>query len=866
MRKFIDKTKIIIVAALCLVISASVFAGCGTFFQPTDYEFGFNEPSKILYVGDVWRIKNDDFSVDQTTESFGISDISVTQQSSSDENQTKVVSVNGKTVTAVSAGTATVVATAANGKTAECTITVRDKLRSFSLEARERAVKVGEEATIFAILNDTDVANSGVHWNIGGTAPTYSGGEYSLVGNSAGKTYVTASYTATGKTLTAETDVYFYDATGSEFDVDGIDVTKTESSSGAVFALGGISEGTAAIEWTINDIPATEFTDKTALTVSPTEAGKYEIGVSVNGSALSCEPYVKSGARVPSGVTVDFDRNDRNILVSWDKAGEDEVFTVEYRVAGGKWKSAQTVGNSVLLNRYSDSSFSSFAIDLTKTTEYRVRSDGNGSYLEQSDFSTVVSVEPIKLEAISYINRKWYGGNYYITSDDEFCAIYDYFMLFREQPVNGSTSGGEEVYLGYESKYTLDRLCTIAFNRANYTGSYSTGYSKTGNILKITITFNTVSEPSVSTANKEKNTALNGFVPHLSKTGWGETDLPIESVSETAAVETTDQLYRVVEAGVKPVPKEGSRAEEYYALAKATVREITDPEMNDYEKVHAIYDWILSRVVYATYASNVTEISEAVKVDAFYLEGVFDNGFYAVCDGRSKAVSLMCNLAGVKCIRVVGTAGEADRYGNRGGHAWNKVCADGKWYAVDTTWGDVSTTFNYGVYTYSREIETHAYLFKTDRQLATSHFENPYGVYPKTAAVPYDVYDTMTFAANGAEYACRLTDEENADTLGEALKSYIKSELRSGKRSFSLPYAVYDKATKTVSIKKENIKSEFVTTEFSVAGNYEGGASAAKETIAKIITPSGGLFGFSQELGNISFTDGNAVRITAWKK
>lgn len=117
MRKFIDKTKIIIVAALCLVISASVFAGCGTFFQPTDYEFGFNEPSKILYVGDVWRIKNDDFSVDQTTESFGISDISVTQQSSSDENQTKVVSVNGKTVTAVSAGTATVVATAANGKT-----------------------------------------------------------------------------------------------------------------------------------------------------------------------------------------------------------------------------------------------------------------------------------------------------------------------------------------------------------------------------------------------------------------------------------------------------------------------------------------------------------------------------------------------------------------------------------------------------------------------------------------------------------------------------------------------------------------------------------------------------------------------------
>lgn len=599
--------------------------------------------------------------------------------------------------------------------------------------------------------------------------------------------------------------------------------------------------------------------------INPTDAGKYEVGVTVNGIAVACEPFVKSGSRVPCGITADFDRNDKKVEIGWDRADEAETFTVEYRSVGGAWKSVTTEGNSVVIDRYVDSSYAAPVINLTEKTEYRVKSNGNGDYLSESDYSETVSVEPIPADAIGYLDKPWYGGNYYVTSDEEFCAIYDYFMLFRKQPSQGlSTTGGGKIYIGYESKYLLERLCSIAFNRANYTGSYSTGYSRDGNVVEINLTFNTISYPTISTAASETaGLSLGGSVPHLSKTGWtdGET-LPIDSLEAVVEVETTDQLYRVAEAGVRPVPKSGSRAEKYYAIAKATVRKITDSSMTDYEKAHAVYDWILSRVVYATKASKTTKIEEAVKNTAFYIEGVFDNGFYAVCDGKSKAFSLMCNIAGVKCKRVVGEAGEA---GNTGGHAWNKVCVDGAWYIVDTTWGDVATTADFGSTRQSKEVETHAYLFKTDRQLASTHFEEAYGNYPKTASIPYDVYADLTFTSGGKTYACRLTDARSVDGFAAALKSYVKSELSPGKRSFELPYFAFDTVTKTLSEKKEKCESRYVTSEFSVAGNYDGGVIAAKDAVAEVVASSDfGIFGGSR-LGCLSAVDGNAVRIVSWK-
>lgn len=86
-------------------------------------------------------------------------------------------------------------------------------------------------------------------------------------------------------------------------------------------------------------------------------------------------------------------------------------------------------------------------------------------------------------------------GNYYISSDEEFYAIYDYFLLYREQPVSEATVASYDVYMGYENTYTTNRLSEIAFNRAGYTGSYEIEASRRGNVISLSFKFYTVSTP-----------------------------------------------------------------------------------------------------------------------------------------------------------------------------------------------------------------------------------------------------------------------------------------------------------------------------------------------------------------------------------
>ena len=98
--------------------------------------------------------------------------------------------------------------------------------------------------------------------------------------------------------------------------------------------------------------------------------------------------------------------------------------------------------------------------------------------------------------------------------------------------------------------------------------------------------------------------------------------------------------------------------------------------MTDYEKALSIFDWICENTSYDYYALvDGAYDNKATLVPVYYLEGVFMTG-YAVCDGFSKAYSLMCNMEGIETIRIVGEAlAGYDSYNNEvyGGHAWNKI-------------------------------------------------------------------------------------------------------------------------------------------------------------------------------------------------
>jgi len=216
-------------------------------------------------------------------------------------------------------------------------------------------------------------------------------------------------------------------------------------------------------------------------------------------------------------------------------------------------------------------------------------------------------------------------------------------------------------------------------------------------------------------------------------------------------VESSEELYWAVENKVTPIVKKGSRAEEIYNIAKTTLNSIISDEMTDYEKVLSIFDWICINTNYDYYSLNdgCYDGAPGTLTPVYYLEGVFMTG-YAVCDGFSKAFSLLCNMEGVDAIRITGTARGYDQYGREiwGGHAWNKVLLDkdptdnipASYYVVDVTWTThISLT--------DQEVGTHEYFLVGDKDIVTTHKDHEKRTKFTNYKAPtnYNYYDITKF-------------------------------------------------------------------------------------------------------------------------
>lgn len=114
-----------------------------------------------------------------------------------------------------------------------------------------------------------------------------------------------------------------------------------------------------------------------------------------------------------------------------------------------------------------------------------------------------------------------------------------------------------------------------------------------------------------------------------------------------------------------------------YDKAKSVLRKALKDGMSDLEKETAIYSWIVNNVNYDwTHQDRMKETPRA----SFTPYGGLVNR-KAVCLGYATTFQLLCDLAGVECITVVGAA-----HGSTSDHGWNMVRLDGAWYCVDVTW------------------------------------------------------------------------------------------------------------------------------------------------------------------------------------
>lgn len=227
-------------------------------------------------------------------------------------------------------------------------------------------------------------------------------------------------------------------------------------------------------------------------------------------------------------------------------------------------------------------------------------------------------------------------------------------------------------------------------------------------------------------------------------------------------VSTTEQLYWAVENKITPLPVSGSRAERIYNKAKETVMSIVSEEMTDFEKVLSIFDWICINTVYdhTPYAKNIYP----TRCSCYYLEGIFDRGV-AVCDGFSKAFSLMCNMVDIDATRVTGNA---ITNGETGGHAWNKVLIDKdpsddipeQYYFVDITWTEIYSDN-------TNEILSHRYFLMGDNDVKDTHFEHSsrqkYKKYIANSNFGY--YNYMTFESGSKTYDYALDSDGDAEAL-----------------------------------------------------------------------------------------------------
>lgn len=394
-----------------------------------------------------------------------------------------------------------------------------------------------------------------------------------------------------------------------------------------------------------------------------------------------------------------------------------------------------------------------------------------------------------------------YGGyaqNRYITSKEELKNLILFVLENKIAEI--------KFYAGYSTPETVKNDVSEVRDCVEESGIIP-GYSleTSGNEFTIKFRFFADEAGLIETVNSPEYDAPDGFMdavqntyskPHYDNVKK-ERNFYIDSVKETMSVSTSNMLYKAVAWGYKPVFM-GSQADnlkQIYDNAKDALSYIVSDEMSEYEKVHAIYDYIIYNVRYDhdcanaqdAYVSGNLSLNEKMKYYGYYLEGIFLDKFYnkdmhAVCDGKSKAFVLMCGIEGITAVRISGEASSDGK--NFGGHAWNKVLldlngtGDKEWYFVDTTWGDVGDD--------SKEFLSHAYFLLSDDETANTHCEKTGHGYPK-AEGKFDYYAHETYTSSGTEYNYVITNKNlAAQQMARALKKPPESTIVEFEFAFSL--------------------------------------------------------------------------------
>lgn len=425
-----------------------------------------------------------------------------------------------------------------------------------------------------------------------------------------------------------------------------------------------------------------------------------------------------------------------------------------------EWTMANSSGTSVVeKNKRSADISLSYGKNVIKATMQNVESRQIIVYALDYEFDDLPKDIKDNIE-----NSFFWLGNYYdsyISTQADLNAFMGYAISLHQK------DKANTVYIEKNDWCNIDKFtekCSTAVDEGvDESGNFRYQVSIRGSIGSVTFTDETVfGIPQCAYEPKANSEQIVGYLRYSEQSAT-RTKLPIDEKTESAKVSNSNELYRAVSCGQKPIfadDNSGIALKKLYDEARDVLTTYVSDDMSDYEKVAVIYDWIVNVVDY-DYAAAQLQGDDTGKYNAFYLEGVF-NDHRAVCDGKSKAFALLCGMENIKAVRVVGYADknlkdlDQEVLASKG-HAWNKVLIDAdddgvkEWYVVDTTWGDVAVPnegASGGVYEYLN----YAYFLKTDEDIKDTHIAKTYNpiantdvnVYKKTVikvgSASFDLY------------------------------------------------------------------------------------------------------------------------------
>lgn len=250
-----------------------------------------------------------------------------------------------------------------------------------------------------------------------------------------------------------------------------------------------------------------------------------------------------------------------------------------------------------------------FSFKPTKTGEHKVTAEIN----KITKTKTIVYLSEND-EAWYYASHFHdYGGyaqNRYITSKEELKNLILFVLENKIAEI--------KFYAGYSTPETVKNDVSEVRDCVEESGIIP-GYSleTSGNEFTIKFRFFADEAGLIETVNSPEYDAPDGFMdavqntyskPHYDNVKK-ERNFYIDSVKETMSVSTSNMLYKAAAWGYKPVFM-GSQADnlkQIYDNAKDALSYIVSDEMSEYEKVHAIYDYIIYNVRYDHDCANAED-------------------------------------------------------------------------------------------------------------------------------------------------------------------------------------------------------------------------------------------------------------------